>query len=556
MSLKSGLGLIVVLCGMWSAYRPTAAQEVLPLPPVETAENTAPIDDGRRQATNEVDANSPTHHLTPADVERIVAEYLARRDAERGIIQASAEAPLPEPFNDTAPLPPPAWYEVGSDKRLSAHWNHGLELQSANQDFRVHVGGRTQFDTSFFNGDGYLEQSSADGGIGNLSDSMQFRRARLRIDGLIYEQIDFAFEYEFLNENSVDNTQTPPVANTAPAATDLYVTYMKLPLLGNLRVGNQKNPIGFEHLESSRYLDFIERSFNQDLFYGPFNNGFSPGVMAFNTAYDRRLAWFAGVFAANMNGSTNVFGYGIGNDYCYSLRGTVLPYYDQGGRYLLHLGATYEFRNADDGRVRVRTRGNIRNGPPIPFNAVFADTTSLAAEDQQLLNLEYVCQRGPLLIQSEYCFSQISNVTQLTGVMTPIFRGNVFVHGGYIEALYFLTGEHRNYDQERAAFGRVIPHANAFRVLGRNGRVCQGSGAWQVGIRYDRADLNNAGVNGGTLNALTLGVNWFFNPNMKFQVNWDWTHRGTVMRTSTAGVTTGTANGDVFGLGTRLAIDF
>lgn len=544
MWLRSGLGIVVAFSVTWSGFRPTAAQELTPLPPVEPTACTGP--------TSSVET---THNLTRSDVERIVAEYLARREAERGVTQASAEAPLPEPFDGTVPPPPPTWYEVGSDRRLSAQWNHGLELQSANQDFKVHVGGRTQFDTGFFNNDGYLEQPTADGGIGNLSDSMQFRRARLRVDGTIYEQVEFAFEYEFLNDNSVDNTQTPPVANTVPAATDLYVTFTKLPLLGSLRVGNQKNPLGFEHIESSRYLDFIERSFNQDLFYGPFNNGFSPGILASNS-YDRRAAWFAGVFAANMNGNTNIFGYGIGNDYCYSLRGTVLPYYEQDGRYLVHLGASYEFRNADDGRVRVRTRGNIRNGPPGPFNAVYADTTSLAAEDQQLLNLEFVCQRGSLLIQSEYCFSQISNATQLTGVMTPTFRGNVFVNGGYVEALYFLTGEHRAYDHERAAFGRVIPHADAFRVLGRNGCICQGLGAWQVGIRYDRADLNDAGVNGGMLNALTLGVNWFFNPNMKFQVNWDWTHRGSVSRTSTAGVTTGTLGGDVFGLGTRLAIDF
>ncbi len=38
--------------------------------------------------------------------------------------------------------------------------------------------------------------------------------------------------------------------------------------LGNIRVGNQKEPVGFERLVSSRFLPFMERSYNQDVFYG------------------------------------------------------------------------------------------------------------------------------------------------------------------------------------------------------------------------------------------------------------------------------------------------
>jgi len=485
--------------------------------------------------------------LSQAEVERIVADYLARREAA----QATGSA---------------YGYEVGADTALTAKWNHGLELQSKNKDFKVHVGGRTQFDTSFFSNDEALEVPGSVGGINGgltggsqpLTDSMQFRRARLRIDGTMYEQIQFAFEYEFLNDVGVAAPTTNAfgqtanaLATTVPAATDLWVNFSELPILGNIRVGNQKNPIGMEHLQSSRFLDFIERSFNQDLFYGPFNNGFSPGILAWDTVFDERASYAAGVFAANMDSGTNIFGYGLGNEYIYSFRGTMLPFYDTDGRYMMHLGASYEWRAADDGHVRVRTRGNIRNGPPGPFNAVYADTTYLQASNQDLFNLEAATVWGPWMIQSEYCFSNIYDAVQTVNVAAPAARGTVLTHGGYVEVLYFLTGEHRAYSHERGAFDRVVPFANSFRVIGNRGRIIQGWGAWQVGIRYDHADLNNSGVNGGILDGLTLGVNWFLNPNMKVQWNWDYTHRSSV---TTA--TGSTPSGEVLGFGTRLAVDF
>jgi phosphate-selective porin OprO/OprP len=508
----------------------------------------------------------PPPALTPAQVEQIVADYLARREAAQAAVRADLPPPPPT-IVPAAPLPDPNarlpatnpnenWSVVGRDPRLYAIWNFGPELRSTNGDFTAHFGGRTQYDTSFFSSDGVLTAPQAAGGIGPLSDSTQFRRARLRVDGTMYEQIQYVFEYEFLNDIAVTPTQ-PTVVTTVPAVTNAWVNFSQLPLIGNLKVGNQKDPIGLEHVQSSRFLDFIERSFNQDLFYGPFNNGYSPGITASNVVYDGRAMWAAGLFSANMNGGTNISGYGMNGDYLYVMRGVMLPFYEQGGRYMCHVGASMEFRDSDDGHVRVRTRGNIRNGPPGPLNAIYADTTYLQADTQNLLNLEGIYQWGPLMVQAEYCWSNINNAVQTVGVPVPTARGDVLVQGGYIEALYFLTGEHRQYDIQRGAFGRVIPHSNAFRVVDRCGKTCQGCGAWQIGIRYDRADLNDSGINGGQLDAVTFGVNWFINPNTKFQVNYDWTHRGSVTTfDNAAGAFSTVHSGNVVGLGTRLAIDF
>src|SRR5690606_9057802 len=172
-----------------------------------------------------------------------------------------------------ASVPASEGHEVGSDLEMTASWNNGLELCTKNRDFRVRVGGRTQLDLSGFDNDPALTVPRDIGGIGPQPNSIQLRRARLRVDGTMYEVFDWAAEYDFANAlaNALPQTTGQPVALT-PALTELWLTWRELPRLGNIRVGNVKEPIGMEHLESSRFLDFIERSFLQDAIFGPYNN--------------------------------------------------------------------------------------------------------------------------------------------------------------------------------------------------------------------------------------------------------------------------------------------
>ena len=67
--------------------------------------------------------------------------------------------------------------------------------------------------------------------------------------------------------------------------------------------------------------------------------------------------------------------------------------------------------------------------------------------------------------------------------------------------------------------------------------------------RYNWSDLTNNGIYGGVIHEVTLGVNWFLNPNMKIQWNYDVGHRGNLGPTSTS-------NGAYQGFGTRLAFDW
>ena len=64
--------------------------------------------------------------------------------------------------------------------------------------------------------------------------------------------------------------------------------------------------------------------------------------------------------------------------------------------------------------------------------------------------------------------------------------------------------------------------------------------------------LNN-GINGGQMQDVTLGLNWFLNPNMKIQTNYVWAD-GNSPNSKVAGPFG--LNGTAHGIGTRLAIDF
>jgi len=431
---------------------------------------------------------------------------------------------------------------------MSGKWNNGLEFSSKNKDFKIHVGGRSQIDAVFF--EDSPEGFAGAGGIGD-QDSVNLRRGRLRVDGTMYKYYDFACEYDLVNEVN-DNVGLQPPGELAgnimavPVPTDFWVTARELPWVGNFRIGNFKPPVGFEHLTSSRYLDFMERSFNQEAFYGPFDNGFAPGVMVYDTYAEERGTWALGGFKS----TTNPFAYGVGDgEYNATGRVTFLPFYDEAskGRYLLHLGMGGQNRDTNDERIRFRSRGSLRNGSPGPLNPVFADTGTFFADSQNLISPEVAVVMGPWLFQAEYTGSWVADALGNTAPNVGVPQGSVYMQGYYVEALCFLTGEHREYERKSGNFGRVIPHQNASITRDACGNCNSAPGAWQVGVRYSQLDLTDKAIDGGKIHDVTVGLNWFINPNMKYQWNYVYMHRDAPGALP---------EGDVHGAGMRLAFDF
>jgi len=46
-----------------------------------------------------------------------------------------------------------------------------------------------------------------------------------------------------------------------------------------------------------------------------------------------------------------------------------------------------------------------------------------------------------------------------------------------------------------------------------------GWGAWQLAVRYSVADYSDEDVFGGEGEAWTYGLNWYWNPNARVQLN-------------------------------------
>jgi phosphate-selective porin OprO/OprP len=100
--------------------------------------------------------------------------------------------------------------------------------------------------------------------------------------------------------------------------------------------------------------------------------------------------------------------------------------------------------------------------------------------------------------------------------------------GWYVEGTWILTGETKPYtaqaiNNEVGGFGNPVP-SRPFSLDGDSW------GAWEIAARYSDTNLNYnpfqlanssqlAGITGGDERIITLGINWYLNRNVKFQVN-------------------------------------
>ncbi len=220
---------------------------------------------------------------------------------------------------------------------------------------------------------------------------------------------------------------------------------------------------------------------------------------------------------------------------------TAVPVYADEGELVVHVGVAGSHRDPENDRVQLRARDSVRNAP-FPLLPLLVNTGPIGASSQDLFNAELALVCGPVTVQAEYTGSTIYDATRpAVGNV-----GTYYAHGCYVEALCFLTGERRDYNRQTATFNRVVPAEPFFLVSGHGGPLF-GSGAWEVGVRFAYLDLTNSGILGGVLHDVTLGLNWYLNPNAKVQWNCDVAHRGGLGRPS---------DGTVRAFGMRLAFDF
>ncbi len=402
------------------------------------------------------------------------------------------------------------------------------------------LGGRIHMDYWNFldnePGIGFLENSDPTAATfgDDPEDRFVFRRIRMEFSGDIPQNMLWRMQIDFNNPSSAE-------------MKDIYFGWNNLPGNNTFLIGNQKRPLGLDHLNSSRYNVFAERplvveSFNED--------ARRVGAAVYGYSDEEDVHWRYGIYSLEnisrdgrfIGDSSQLGGYG---------RLAASPWYDaaSGGRGYYHWALAGAVAKPDGDNFPNDTNANegrFRTRPLARSSSRWLDTGRIAGADwYEIVALESMLNLGRLQLTGEYMasFMQRDNVTPGTGQ-------DLSFQGFYAYASYFLTGEHMPYNRRTGTLARVKPFENFFvvdRMLGGTG--C-GWGALQIAGRYDYLDLTDQDITGGEQQSYTLGVNWYWNAYSKVQTNLVY---GDIKDRGPIG---GFDGGDFWILGSRFMCDF
>lgn len=397
------------------------------------------------------------------------------------------------------------------------------------------INGRIHADTWSFIGEtpgiGFFEHpdpTAANFGA-SPEDRWVFRRIRLEMRGDILQTMGYKLDVDFNNPGR-------------PEYKDLYIAWTELPRNQTLRLGNQKRPIGLDHLNSSRFNVFAERpqvveTFNED--------ARRMGLQMLGHTDDESRFWQYGVY--NLE-NTSRDGRAIGD--ALQLSGNVRtggsPWYDEtsNGRGYFHWAVSGMFAKPDGNPNPGATNANegrFRTRPEARSDSRWLDTGRIAGvQAYETMGLEAMLNLGSLQFTSEYQ----ANWTQRAGAP------DLFFQGAYVQASYFLTGEHITYNRTYGVIGRVTPFENFFLVDRCRGGRGWGMGAWQIAARASYLDLTDENITGGVGRNMTLGLNWHWTPYSKVQTNYIY---GNIDNRGPIG---GFTSGSYHIIGSRFMVDF
>jgi phosphate-selective porin OprO/OprP len=255
-----------------------------------------------------------------------------------------------------------------------------------------------------------------------------------------------------------------------------------------LSVGKQKEPISLERATGLIYLSMQERSAVSDALL-PSRN---VGLTLSGAGFDQRMTWAGGVFNDWLDtgdspgdSATQVIG-----------RVTWLPWMSPDESNLVHLGFGMRHTNAKEG-LRGLTEPEFNQSPN------FVDTGLFEADSSLIYNLEASWRRGPFWVHGEY----VLNDVDAPDVEDPDFSGY------HVTASWALTGEMRDYNRKSGIFN-ALPIARSVYQGGR--------GAWEIAARWSEIDLTDGLIEGGEMEILSLGLNWWLSPIFNVNLNYRW----------------------------------
>jgi len=394
-----------------------------------------------------------------------------------------AESPTPEPY---VPLGDRLMkrLETGFNDPFGFHYyfRDGFRSTSPDGHLKTKIGGEMRLDGGYIGANEILKSAFTDlpGWKGN------FRELKLRLSGSLYEDWKFQFDMDFANVRQI---------------RDIWLSYGKIPFLGEAKAGHTKVPFSLEGFMSNSNRTFMENALPVEAFFP----GRNLGILCQNAVLNGRMTWAAGYFLisgsfSDVTGATDYLSEAFGS--AVNFRVTGLPRYEDDGKNLLHVGFSYSHQFRDD--TRAESQLKVRAHPESRLtNDTFVNTGEFFTEAADLFGYEAAMVRGPLSVQGEL-FQQFANAESV---------GDPGFWGFYVYGSYFLTGEHRPYDQSKGIFKGVTP-TSAFQFKGG------GWGALETAFRLSYVDLNSKGIQGGKEIDLTAGLNWYLNGNTRIMFNY------------------------------------
>jgi phosphate-selective porin OprO/OprP len=443
------------------------------------------------------------------------------------------------------------------------------------------VTGRVQFDVRNVNS-GFNAIEDRDSA--STADNFEIRRARIGVSGTINK--DIAYEV---------------VGNAVGSSTNFVDTAFAnygFNKAAQFRAGRFKQPFSLEELTSSNSIDFMERSYGNQMvpgkrlgmmLHGEPMKGLVYGLSAYQDGFNEatnsnnmgsktavRVAFNAADFAKL---DDTVLHFGLANTQGKSQTVPVNSGNTQSAPDTVTRATIVAFRTEGRGlsnAYRLQIGGDTLR--PASGGLGYNQSANNAVDINQNMNgMELALAKGPWKVQMENFDSKYAaSGTQetLSSGATATATVDARVKAQYIEIMYNITGESWSKAYKGGAFSSISPTSVFMKDYG--GVVGNGIGAWQVGFRTSKYDSSVPmpvsgtgsssclGTNGTKCESATVGnsasgnrvqnsetaktdtyaLNWIMNSNARVMLNYSETtfgHNVMMLDTSSTANTTGGA---------------
>jgi phosphate-selective porin OprO/OprP len=264
-----------------------------------------------------------------------------------------------------------------------------------------------------------------------------------------------------------------------------YRLDIPLPADLTLSVGKQRETLSMERLMALSFLPMQERAAVNDAFLPARTHG----LVLSGTGGDR-FTWAVGAFNDWIDGDESF----SDTTSAFTGRVTWVPAVSRDESNLLHLGLGLRYSDAKQ-PLRFASRPEFFIAPR------YVDTGQVAADHAMTYNLEAYWRNGPFLAGFEYIGADVHAAES----------GDPFFKGYSITGAWAVTGEMRTYRKRGGQFNPLPVSRPVHKG---------GWGTFEMTLRYSRLDLTEGTIEGGEMDVLSLGLNWWQTRRSQFSVNY------------------------------------